>query len=330
MAILVSSIAYGPNDCVSLTRSTRGTCLFQTNCENVDTSKFEFSFICKRQEKEVRHTYGAGGFDSEEDYDTEMACDECLAPPVQHALVRASGEEAAANATATEAPAAAATAVLSELPPATASFMGPAGCVAVYKQPQGTCMLQTRCTGQDTATYDFGLTCIERGSPVRHMFGVDSFDPVEKFDTLIKCDHCLALDEAAPVDTPASIVHDVYTLESDMSEVKKDLQQINEHFAATGTGPSTPPESAATEAETEETETQAADADESDDAAADATADATAGTDAPASLLRGSRTAGRTKAMKLAHRPGLPMDAGSVEERKAAWVHWHGLKHLHP
>ena len=35
--------------------------------------------------------------------------------------------------------------------------------------------------------YNFGLTCVDsEGSTTRHLFGVNSFDPEETFDTLVR------------------------------------------------------------------------------------------------------------------------------------------------
>jgi hypothetical protein len=56
--------------------------------------------------------------------------------------------------------------------------------------------MRTRCNGVDISDYKFGLICVDTdGDPVRHMFGEDSFDAEETFDTLITCDQCVGLKE---------------------------------------------------------------------------------------------------------------------------------------
>merc|ERR1719409_687709 len=99
-----------------------------------------------------------------------------------------------------------------------------------------TCMMETNCKAQAEAIkeYDFGLTCIEaNGKSSRHLFGTNSFDPVEKFDTLIDCKLCLGLD-TAKVPTKASLASavgklktEVEELSKDFSEVKKDIKDLN-------------------------------------------------------------------------------------------------------
>merc|ERR1719197_2179416 len=86
------------------------------------------------------------------------------------------------------------------VPPASASFYGPGGCVTTYKGPSGTCIMETACEGESMADFTYGLMCVDgKGERVRHVFMGDAFDPVETFDTLIQCDLCLGLDSAGSV-----------------------------------------------------------------------------------------------------------------------------------
>merc|ERR1719217_745536 len=72
-------VTFGPDDCVSLSRSAGGTCVLATNCEGKDTSAVEFSFLCADATgMEVKHTFGTGGFLDKETYDTEVECERCL------------------------------------------------------------------------------------------------------------------------------------------------------------------------------------------------------------------------------------------------------------
>merc|ERR1711937_1005201 len=55
-----------------------GTCVLQTNCAGVDTSKFEFAFDCLSSAGLLqKHSFGFGGFDDIEEYDTAVKCKEC-------------------------------------------------------------------------------------------------------------------------------------------------------------------------------------------------------------------------------------------------------------
>lgn len=90
---LASAGSYGPNDCVSVSRSPAGTCVISTECQDQDTSQVEFAFNCEDDEvedeaDEVRtkvtwHSYGVGGFDAKEDFDTEVHCTRCAKPDLK-------------------------------------------------------------------------------------------------------------------------------------------------------------------------------------------------------------------------------------------------------
>lgn len=74
--------SFGPQDCVSVERSSTGTCVLRTQCKSdTDLEKTEFAFLCVLGNEDVqKHSYGQGGFDSEESYDSSVACDQCLGP----------------------------------------------------------------------------------------------------------------------------------------------------------------------------------------------------------------------------------------------------------
>merc|ERR1740117_2417602 len=80
-----------------------------------------------------------------------------------------------------------------------AAKYGPGNCVETFKSTEGHCIMKTNCKQDDIKKYEFGLVCVDKiGVPVRHIFGKDSFDPKETFDTLIVCDECLGLDKVPP------------------------------------------------------------------------------------------------------------------------------------
>jgi len=229
-----SGVLYGPGQCVSLSQSSMGSCVIATDCEGQDISKFEFSFDCAvgKDGGIVRHSFGRGGFDPNEEFDTEVVCESC-APPTATTLPLPPSHPPAARKAPHAAPAAvqrrAAQKVLPahhhgvRTPAAAAAAVsvavhepsrakeeqeqqpkqpqgivryGPKGCVSTYKSPDGHCMMKTKCIEQDLQGYNFGLVCVDRvGTPVRHLFGQDSFDPEETFNTLIACDQCLGLED---------------------------------------------------------------------------------------------------------------------------------------
>jgi len=56
-----------------------------TECEGVDASQTEYAFNCVGKNV-VRHSFGFGGFEDNEEFDTDVKCDYCnaavTAPPV--------------------------------------------------------------------------------------------------------------------------------------------------------------------------------------------------------------------------------------------------------
>lgn len=215
---------YGPSHCVSLSRSDAGTCVIETNCQVDAIKDFTFDFICTDGGGgKVQHSFGEGGFEAQENFDTGVWCTECA--PVEGGVLAATGTATKTDTTAAPAPSDA-------VPPSTASFYGPGGCVATYRSPSGTCMMQTRCTGKDTSDYNFGLTCVENDeSSTRHLFGVNSFDPEETFDTLVECKLCLGLDgEAVVAKNLTELESSVATLQGEMKGVQADVKEILEEL----------------------------------------------------------------------------------------------------
>merc|ERR1719335_802306 len=214
---------YGPEHCVQLTRSKEGSCVIETNCPKDSIGNFTFDFLCTDGAGgQVIHSFGTGGFLDEETFDTGVSCHACE-PAEGGVLLTADSDEKT-----TAAPAANEEAV----PPKSASFYGPGSCVASYRSPTGTCIVETRCTGkeEELKDYNVGLTCIEaEGSQTRHLFGVNSFDPEETFDTLIPCKLCLGLDgEAIVAQNLTALAKSVSSLAEGIEEVKKEVAEIKE------------------------------------------------------------------------------------------------------
>lgn len=217
---------YGPGHCVSIDRSEAGTCVIRTNCDGKDLSYFEFAFDCVVPSQErTRHSFGVGGFDSNEDFDTDIQCERCEVPGTPTGTGRATQVAGARGvalratppahpapvANATLAAAAAKVASVTSLhsrsgdsnitpaaPPAgQQARYGPDHCVSVWRGSSGSCVMATNCSASiDLTSYEFGFLCVNGSNALaRHLFGRDSFNHNETFDTLVQCTHCLGLDE---------------------------------------------------------------------------------------------------------------------------------------
>lgn len=124
---------------------------------------------------------------------------------------------------------------------------GPNGCVSTWLNDQARCMIKTECTEKDMDNYNFKFICVdESGEHVRHVFGKGSFDPEEKFDTLVTCTSCTAdaddlfvsaqqrkdndTQTPGPTSTNAllrQIVADVGELKADMANASRNVERLN-------------------------------------------------------------------------------------------------------
>lgn len=211
----------------------------RTDCEGKDINNVDFIFDCEdRHGHVVRHSFGRGGFDAYEEFDTEIKCAKCKLPhKAAHKVRRKHAKKvprrAKAAVTRKLRPSARAPMALSararkrskavgkgaqvprfdhrllkglgdlvssapaRKPDSQAVAYGPGGCVSTWQDKKTShCIMKTACSDTDISGFDFGLICIDKqGRPARHLFGKDSFDPEERFDTMILCDQCLGLDE---------------------------------------------------------------------------------------------------------------------------------------
>jgi len=228
-----------------------------TDCVGVDTSKFEFTFDCETSPGErFRHSFGVGGFDDQEEFDTSIKCSKCIAPETAAAHkeakppVHMTGSSASATSekagrmdtrgtVAEETPmhvhflTSAADAKKDEEEKEKASVVtyGPKDCVSTWRDGKsGHCQVKTNCTGVDTTQYMFGLICENDDGKVRHLFGKDSFDSEEEFDTLIPCKTCLALDnvtKATELEAEnAELVTEVNALAAEVGTIKETYQGL--------------------------------------------------------------------------------------------------------
>jgi hypothetical protein len=294
------AMTFGPKNCVSLTRSEEGSCVLTTDCEGSDISATEFAFDCVAQSGDVvRHSFGVGGFEASEEFDTEVKCGSCSHPEagkpqkkkvekveavitpapvaVQAAPVEApkpkhedkipgvvafrSKGQAAANAKAKMWPFSRSRKnEVSSVPAVGVSRRrrrknevkyGPNGCVSTWRSSEGHCMMATDCEGTNISNYEFGLVCVDKvGSPVKHLFGKDSFDSKESFDTLIKCKECLGLedvpDQVVLAGEVATMAKELNNLKDVMKNVSINVQMLNAKiFPAKPSAPAPSPEAAA-------------------------------------------------------------------------------------
>jgi len=259
---------YGPNGCVALTKSSTATCVLKTNCRGMDLHAFEFAFDCvSASDDVVRHSYGLGGFDEAEEFDSGVQCDRCEtgaeaifaargrqqkdhqrgAPPAPVPRAAAIADQVAArptqklptllaplalagNSVAAKVSTVHAKAVAGAAAHGPVSKYGPDACVSTWRAPKGNCMMETKCRQTDIDAYEFGLVCVDsKGVLARHVFGQDSFDPEEMFDTQIECAQCLALNEvptqslvAQPTDKAATIA----TLSAEVTELSQYMRMV--------------------------------------------------------------------------------------------------------
>merc|ERR1719333_623356 len=209
-----------------------------------------------RPHKEIRPPVVLSKSDEGEGDETEGETEAAASEEASEAESEEASEETSEEA-ATEAPTTPEGHV--ELPPSHAAFYGPGGCVATFRSPDGTCVMQTRCAEQKTDEYEYGLTCVDdKGVSTRHLFGAGSFNAVETFDTLIKCDLCLGVDTAKATPEVKELADDVFALQNEMKVLKDDVDLIKDKLEATEETTAPPAEEEeATDAPAEEEEAEA-------------------------------------------------------------------------
>jgi len=258
--------SFGPENCVSVSLlEASKTCALQTECQGKSTDDVTFAFTCETKEGHfVLHSYGKGGFEPVERFDTEVKCEKCFAAParIEEPTDRYTKLEkgetdlvptekfGVENKRAEELKAAAEKHSLSDDKkehfdkPRKAHYYGPAECVATYRNPKsGTCVVHTACSKQvkDFQEYNMGLTCGKKdGSSERHIFGKGAFAPKETFDTLLKCDLCLGLEKIAakkPGEAPKKEAAEkkkadpVEELEKSVEKVASEMKEMSDRVA---------------------------------------------------------------------------------------------------
>lgn len=233
-------VRLGPQNCVSLSRSAAGTCVIGNACEGVDTSSYEYAFNCWNSPRDlVRHSFGLGGFDADEEFDTSVPCERCE-PPTGPERLRAQAPKPRA---ASKLPSLVAARTSARLE-AKAQF-GPGRCVSTWREEKSShCIMMTNCTNEDMGSYEYGLVCVDKDKePVKHLFGKGSFDPEEVFDTLLVCAECKGLDESGDGKLNATAVveleADVKELAAELKSASQAIVKLNKELSTTTAKPAT-------------------------------------------------------------------------------------------
>lgn len=239
-------VRYGPKDCVSVTRSHNGTCMLGTNCQGQDTSKLEFAFDCQSSKGDVvRHSFGLGGFDDVEEYDTEISCAKCKLPTAlnkveaqaskdgtgSRTLLSRNKPESKSSSSMVQAKRQTKQSTAATKAKVGVSTFGPQACFSTWRNSDGHCVLQTRCRNVDISKYEVGFICVNSDAkPQKHMFGRSSFDAEETFDTLVPCAKCEGLETQGGT-TPKQDDTEVALLEQEVEELSGGMKSLLDRVA---------------------------------------------------------------------------------------------------
>jgi len=234
-----SATAFGPNNCVRLSKSSLGTCVITLTCGAADVSQVDFSFVCINRNaalKKAQHSYGTGGFNADEVFDSGVACDSCTT--VEYA--RLTGGSPVHNELLTApSPSHESKGVFEGLVPTTtlapqrdeSAFFGPQACISTYLSRGGTCMIQTRCRHVDLSNFAVGITCLDKtGDYTRYIFGKNGFGEEELFDTTLPCHACLGVGDQPSYQlsglVPKTIVEDLGSLRAELASLKSEVATL--------------------------------------------------------------------------------------------------------
>lgn len=245
---------FGPDNCVSLSRSSVGTCVLKTECHiATNISGVEFAFVCSNPNEAMPHalhSFGRGGFEASELFDTGVKCKSCLSvetayrtggPLLRNALAALpQGRLAARTMPGAHLPGALTepgivpkTAVdIDTIEPEEVTHFGPKACISTFLAPTGTCLIRTRCKNVDLSGFNIGVTCLDTsGGYTRYLFGKEVFQPLETFDTQLQCYKCLGVGAessmfAAHSALPKQLMEDVGSLKSDVENLAEQVRLL--------------------------------------------------------------------------------------------------------
>lgn len=246
---------FGPASCVSVSRSSAGTCVVHTQCAGQDLSNLDISFDCVAKSGRETHSLGIGSFDQEEEYDTDLKCDDCSPPPTNKSVASKPLTKRAKAATAAKSSTGVSFAAVSrgvqkkqgitKASRPQAEWFGPDECVGVWRdEDSGNCIMETDCDEEtQLSVYEFGLLCVDSNDEMnRHIFGMGSFGHKENFNTQIKCDECLALDEYQDGNKGVEKLTKLVTsMKTQLQTVSMDVQKLNQQVFSAGPAPAPAP-----------------------------------------------------------------------------------------
>eukprot|EP00927_Polykrikos_kofoidii_P065262 TRINITY_DN61041_c0_g1_i1.p1 TRINITY_DN61041_c0_g1~~TRINITY_DN61041_c0_g1_i1.p1 ORF type:complete len:544 (-),score=92.90 TRINITY_DN61041_c0_g1_i1:69-1700(-) len=248
-----TSTVFGPNNCVSLTKSQTQTCVISTDCSAESIPQVSFAFVCINGTGETLrrnlHSYGMGGFEPQEKFDSGVTCDSCMTVDSAFAAVKQSRSDADASVAVLEQAAAipkkaapspkgspstpkSAPRSLASSPALSTGAMamyGPSACISTYLSTGGTCLIQTRCQQQEISDFNVGVTCVDStGDFTRYLFGKSAFIAEEIFDTRLRCAECLGIGSKPRFQRsavlPKALVQEVSALHIEVKNLRDRVQ----------------------------------------------------------------------------------------------------------
>jgi len=107
---------------------------------------------------------------------------------------------------------------------------GPGLCITTWKNAStGTCMLKTDCKmASGYETYDIGFMCEQNSATEEHRYGQGSFNVKETFNTAVKCDKCLPLEDHAMNTLPSveKVSTQIDAMKDNLAAVTKSVEDL--------------------------------------------------------------------------------------------------------
>jgi len=184
------------------------------------------------------HSFGRGGFEAEETFDTGVSCASCSSVdsafqtggPLLRSALSALPMQSARGFSAGASD--------EEMQPSQAAYFGPSACISTYRASEGTCVVQTKCKDVDISNFAVGVTCLDKvGDYTRYIFGKGGFDPEESFDTRLECEACLGVGEDPVLQQlqgalPKMLVEDVNSLKGIVKNLVEEVNTLTQGAAA--------------------------------------------------------------------------------------------------
>lgn len=155
--------SFGPGGCARLSLSEAGTCVIRTECpDSANLAETDFSFLCVRDGVSALHSYGKGGFDKSEIFDTGVECLKCSSRGAVQSY-------------------------------------GPGGCISTFQSHTGTCVVQTKdCEASKVGSLAIRFTCSDPAAGTRLVqLAAGALGTTAAVDSRVACGSCEAPPESA-------------------------------------------------------------------------------------------------------------------------------------